>query len=47
MSNPITEEDLNDIEKSFGNRKVIFFLKIAFLFYFTVFILWYFFCPTY
>lgn len=42
MGQPITQEDLNDLELSFKHKNALNILKIMFLVYFTIFILWFF-----
>ena len=42
MGTPITQEDLDILELTFKNKNAYNILKIIFLFYFTIFILWYF-----
>ena len=42
MGSRITQEDLDSLELAFENKNAYNILKIIFLFYFTIFILWYF-----
>ena len=42
MGSPITQEDLDNLELAFRNKNSFLFLKIIFLFYFIIFVLWYF-----
>ncbi len=41
MGQPITKQDLNNLELSFKHKNALNILKIIFLFYFTIFILWF------